>query len=380
MSVLNEYRVLDLTDEKGLFCSRLLSDMGAEVIRIHQPGAPAARVPENAGKKSITLDICQPKGRDLFLQLVRKADVLVESFPPGYLGSRKLDYQALSSINARLIVASISPFGQTGPKRDNKTSALVSSAAGGQAYVCGEPGQPPLKPPGPQAYYTAGLFAANGILLALLNRRHSGRGQFLDISIHECVAGTLDHVLVRFFYERQIARRQGGLYWNNSFRIFPCLDGYVLLSWSRDWETLVEWLDSEGRAGDLAEPRWRDETERQSKAAHIVEVLSKWALTHTSDELVETGQLMHFPWARVASIADVVQSPQLIEREYFVQGVDPATGKKYKVPGAPVKMSASPWRVSADIPQADQHNREIFKTRLGLTDREIASLRREGII
>ena len=133
MAILNEYQVLDLADEKGLFCSRLLSDMGAEVVRIQKPGVTVARVPENAGKKSITLDIFKPKGRDLFLQLVRNTDVLVESFPPGYLDSLELGYKALSLINIRLIMVSISPFGQTGPYRGYKSSALVSSAAGGQA-------------------------------------------------------------------------------------------------------------------------------------------------------------------------------------------------------------------------------------------------------
>ena len=380
MAILNECRVLDLADEKGLFCSRLLSDMGAEVVRIQKPGVPAARVPENAGKKSITLDIFKPRGRDLFLQLVRDTDVLVESFPPGYLDSLDLGHKVLSRINVRLIMVSISPFGQAGPFRDYKSSALVSSAAGGQAYVCGEPEQPPLKPPGPQAYYTAGLFAANGVLLAVLGRRVSGRGQHIDISIHECVAATLDHILVRYFYEGEVARRQGGLYWNNSFRIFACRGGYVLLSWSRDWETLVEWLDSEGQAGDLKETRWQDEIERQRNPGHIIEVLEKWALTHTAEELVETGQLMRFPWAKVASIPEVVQSPQLNDRGFFVETVEPATGKKYRVPGAAVMMSGSPWQVSADIPGAGQFNQEIFNTRLGLADSEIAALRREGVI
>jgi benzylsuccinate CoA-transferase BbsE subunit len=378
--ILNEFRVLDLAEEMGLFCSRLLSDMGAEVVRIQKPGVPVARVPENAGKKAITLDIFKPRGRELFLRLVRDTDVLVESFPPGYLDSVELGYEVLSRINVRLIMVSISPFGQTGPYRDFKSSALVSSAAGGQAYVCGEPGQPPLKPPGPQAYYTAGLFAANGVLLAVLRRRFSGRGQHIDISIHECVAATLDHVMVRYFSEGEVARRQGGLYWNNSVRIFPCRDGYVLLSWARDWDTLVEWLDSEGQAGDLKEPRWQDEAERQRNPGHIIEVMEKWALTHTADELVETGQLMRFPWATVASIPDVVQSPQLNDRGFFVEAVEPATGKKYRVPGAAVKMSGSPWQVSAAIPRTGQFNREIFNTRLGLAEAEIAALRREGVI
>ena len=117
--------------------------------------------------------------------------------------------------------------------------------------VCGEPDKPPLKPFGPQAYNTACLFAANGILLALWQRHTSGKGQYIDISVHESVAATLDHVLVRYFYEGEVAQRQGSLYWNKAFRIFPCKDGYILLSLLHQWETLVEWLDSEGMAEDL---------------------------------------------------------------------------------------------------------------------------------
>ena len=315
------HRVLDLADEKGVFCSRLLADMGAEVIRIEKPGADSAAgifLWENLGKRSVTLDIETGVGREDFKSLVGTGDVVVESFKPGYLKALGLDYPVLSELNPRLVMASITDFGQSGPYRDYKSCDLVASALGGHMYVCGEPDTPPLNPFGNQTYYSACLFAATGIMLALWNRHTVGRGQHIDVSIHECVAATLDHVLVRYFYQGVVARRQGSLHWNGAFRIFACRDGFILLSPFHQWETLVEWLDSEGMAENLAEKRWLSHDVRLENMDHIAGVLERWTRTHTVDELVEKGQLMHFPWAKVTSIPELLESPQLKERGFFV--------------------------------------------------------------
>ena len=380
MSILNSYQVVDLTDEKGMLCSKLLADMGAEVIRIDKPGQKAQLVYANAGKRSITLDIQSQKGRKLLHQIVENCDAIVESFSPGYLQSLELDYTNLEHTNPRLIMASITDFGQTGPYRDFKSSELVASAMGGVMNVCGESYKPPLKPFGPQAYNTTCLFAANGILLALWQRHASGKGQYLDISIYESVAATLDHVLVRYFYEGEVAQRQGSLYWNNAFRIFPCKDGYILISLLHQWETLIEWLDSEGMAQDLTDPKFQKEAERRNNVNNIIEVLERWTRTHTINELVELGQLMHFPWAKVSSIQDVINNPQLNEREFFIQAIDTATEKSFKFPGAPFQMSQSPLQINPDIPSAGEYNHEFYSTKLGLTEKEIANLIREKVI
>ncbi len=166
--MLSNYRILDLADEKGWLCARLLADMGAEVIRIDRPGTDVPRSYLNAGKRCITLNIEKGKGQDLLKRLVEKADVLVESYAPGFLEGLSLDYPQLSQLNPRLVMASITGFGQAGPYRDYNSSDLVASALGGQTYVCGEPDLPPLKPFGAQAYYTACLFVVNGILLPRL--------------------------------------------------------------------------------------------------------------------------------------------------------------------------------------------------------------------
>ena len=362
-------RVLDLTDEKGMLCSRLLADMGAEVIKIEKPGENSARSifswGTNAGKLDITLNLEAEPGQEIFRRLIKTADVVVESEQPGYLEALGLGYPELSQINPRLVMASITNFGQSGPYRDYKSCDMVASALGGQMYVCGEPETPPLKPFGNQAYYSACLSAAIGILLALWNRHTSGRGQHIDISLQECVAATLDHVLVRYFYEGVVAKRQGSLHWNSAFRIFPCRDGYILLSLFHQWETLVEWLEAEGMAEDLTDKKWLDGEERLQHLDHIIEVLERWTKSHTVAELVEKGQLMRFPWAGVTSIPGLVNSPQLKERGFFVEVEHPRSGKKYKFPGALCKLSRSPWRVGSHVPAVGEHNMEICQE-LGL--------------
>jgi len=379
-SILSGYRVLDLTDEKGMLCSRLLADMGADVIRVETPGKDSPHDYLNAGKRSISLNLETGRGQRIFKRLVETADVIVESYPPEFLEALGLGYPELSEINPRLVMASITGFGQTGPYRDYKLCDLVACAVGGQMYVCGELESLPLKPFGNQSYYSACFFAANGILLALWNRHTSGRGQHIDISIEECVAATLDHVLVRYFYEGVVAKRQGGLYWNNAFRIFPCRDGYILLSLFQQWETLVEWLDSEGMAEDLTDKKWLDREFRLQQLDRIIEVLERWTQSHKVAELVEQGQLMRFPWAEVTSIPRLVASPQLKERNFFIEANDPDSGKKYKYPGAPCKLSRSPWQTSTHAPKPGEHNREVYHGELGLSETEIEALVKESVI
>ncbi|MFC1907233.1 CaiB/BaiF CoA transferase family protein, partial [Chloroflexota bacterium] len=217
-------RILDLADEKASFCSKLLADMGAEVFKIERPGGDASRTvgpfwenrphPEkslsfwyhNTGKQGITLDLDSEEGQQIFRRLAQNVDAVVESFPPGYLDKLGVGYQALSELNPGLIMASVTGFGQDGPYREYRTCDIVASAMGGQMSVCGTPDTPPIKPYGQQPYYLAALFAATGILLALRQRRQSGQGQHIDISLQEAVAATLDHVMIRYFYDGIVSK------------------------------------------------------------------------------------------------------------------------------------------------------------------------------
>ncbi|MDD4859204.1 MAG: CaiB/BaiF CoA-transferase family protein [Dehalococcoidales bacterium] len=377
---LSGYRVLDLTDEKGMFCARMLADMGAEVVRIenpHEASQSATYCYQNLGKRSITLNLKTSTGQEIFKRLAQHADAVIESYQPGYLSSLGLNYTELNLVNPRLIMASITGFGQSGPYRNYKSSDLIISALSGRMSVCGDAESPPLKPFGSQAYYTASLFAAIGVLLAIRERHDSGKGQYIGISALECAVATLDHVMVRYFYTGEVARRQGSLHWNNGFRIFPCKDGYILLSLFQQWDTLVELLAAEGAAEDLTEARWRDGSERNKHLEHVIEVLERWTKRHEVGELVELGQLMHFPWAKVTGVSEILASPQFRERHYFTRvecGSRPGL-----CPGAAVKMSGSPWRVGQRIPEKGEDNEEVYKI-LGLSSAEVASLKENGTI
>jgi benzylsuccinate CoA-transferase BbsE subunit len=321
VGALSGYLVLDVTDEKGMLCTRLLSDMGAGVIRIeshvvHNSSKNADFFYLNAGKRSISIDLGKKNGLELFRRLVVKADVCVDTAGPGRLESLGIGYDALRKINPGLVMASITPFGQSGLYKDYKACDLTIQALGGWLSVTGEL-QAPLKLFGNQAYSIASLFAVNGILLALWRRHATGRGQYIDISVLESVAAALDHALVRYFYQGIVSGRQGSRHWNNAFRVFPCKDGFILLSFFQHWETLVEWLASEGMAADLTDEKWQEREVRIKGLDHIIRILEGWTLTHTVDELVERGQLMHFPWAKVTSVPELLNSPQLTARDYF---------------------------------------------------------------
>lgn len=295
--MLEGIQVLDLVDERASFCSRLLAELGACV-------------------RSIVLDLEVPEGRGTFFKGVEQSDIVIESFPPGDLQKLGLGFEVLSEINPGLILASLTSFGQSGPRRHYKSCDLVASAYGGQMYVTGSPSMPPLKAYGDQSYNTSSLFAAIGIVLALRKRRQSGRGDHIDISLQGAVTATLDHVMVRYFSEGIVARRQGNRSWNGTSFIVSCRDGHLYLTLS-PWETLVEWMDTEGMAGDLAKEKWKEESYRLQHIDHIAEVIEKWTRTHSARELFELGQRMQFPWAPVCSPCQVLESPQLRARDFF---------------------------------------------------------------
>jgi len=378
--LLRNVRILDFTDAKGMLCGKLLADMGAEVIIIDKPGSSSPQSYAAAGKRSITLDITKPAGQGLFKQLAAVSDILIESFSPGTLDKAGIGYQDCSKINPELIFCSITLFGQNGPYHNYQASELVAGSLGGSVYVNGDPDKEPLKLPGAQSYNTAGLYAANAVMLALWKRNNTGKGSFIDVSVQECTASTLDHILVRQKALEEKAVRRGGLYWNNAFQVFRCKDGYALLTLLQQWDTLVEWLDSEGMAADLKDDRWSNDEFRQKNIDHITAVIGEWTIKHSVDELVETGQLMRFPWARISSPADVLSDEQLTARGYFETVEGEAAGRKYIFPGAPVKMSGAVWTAKTEFAQPGEANEEIYINLLGMSEQEFSELRSGGVI
>jgi len=397
-AALTGLRILDLADEKASFCTKLLGDLGAEVIKVERPGGDKSRAmgpfwgntphPEkslsfwhnNTSKLGITLNLDSEEGQNIFRRLAQRTDVIVESFPPGYLDKLGLSYQTLSEPNPGLIVASVTAFGQSGPYREYHSCDIVAAAVGGQMYVCGAPDTPPLKPGGEQAYYLASLFGAIGILLALRQRKQSGRGQHIDVSLQEAVASALEHVMVRHYYEGIVSRRQGSRHWNNSFCLLPGKDGYILLSPFMQWETLVELLDNEGMAADLKDEKWREERYRTQNLDYIIQILERWTITHTTAELFELGQLMRLPWAPVASPAEVANSPQLNARNFFVSVAYPEDNISLTYPGAPYKFSRTPWKIQQRAPLIGEHNTWVYAQELGFSQEELDGLAARKVI
>jgi crotonobetainyl-CoA:carnitine CoA-transferase CaiB-like acyl-CoA transferase len=390
--------VLDLADEQGGFCSKLLADLGARVIKVEKPEGDSSRrvgpfydVKTDGGRSSLffsyhntnklglTLDLDKKAGRRIFHKLVKKADVLIETFPPGHLRALRLSFGLLRHINPSLIHVSITGFGQKGPKRHYRSCDSIASASGGQMYVSGIPSGPPVKPPGQQSYYAASLFGAVAVLLALRKRKLTGKGCSIDLSTQEAVASTLDHIMVDYFDDKTIARRQGNVYGNSLFCILPCKDGHIQITILQNWETLLELMSSEGKADNLFQEDWQQQIYREEHFDHIMEVVGRWTRNHTKVELFELGQAMRLPWAPVDSPEEVLKSPQLAARRFFVETELPGAGLAISLPGPPYKFSSFSPPSSKAAPLLGEHTKQILEE-LGVSGRRMEELARMKVI
>ena len=389
--MLRGVRVLELADETASFCGKLLADLGAEVVKVELPAdasggtcdassSPlhrAAFLYHNCAKRSIALDFKQAAGLDILLDLVSRCDVVLENFSPGTMGKLGMSYEVLQTRNPRLILASVTGFGQSGPRSHWKSCDLVAAACGGQVHVTGLPDEEPLKLAGTQALYLGSLHAALGIVMSLIQRDATGHGDHLDISLQEAVASGLDHVLVRYFNGGEVANKCGGRSWNALSFIAPCLDGWLQIFPFQQWDTLVGWMAGEGMAGGLSDPIYRDVEYRRTHFEEIAAVISDWSRLHTRQELFETGQLLGFPWAPVCTLLEVLESKQLMERDFFVplQGAS----ESLRQPSPPyvfLSEAASIQRRFSSGPQG----RNILRNELGISDAELARLVSSGVI
>ena len=307
-------------------------------------------------------------------------DVVIETFSPGYLKDHRLDLETLNEINPQLILVSVTGFGQKGPRNQYKSCDLVASAFGGQMVLSGSASTAPLRPFGEQSYYVASLFAAIGILLAIRKRNDSGKGEHIDISLQEAVASTLEHVMVQYFYEKVIPKRRGSLHWNNSFCILPCKEGHILITLFQQWDTLVEWMADEGMVEDLREEKYSEEEYRLGHLDHIIEVIGRWTKIHTTHELFELGQLMHFPWAPVYSPEEVLVDTQLKTRRFFGDVDHPPMSVSLQYPGLPYQFSQysrSRWK---QAPLIGENNIQIYQEELGLSEEDLKRLSSTDVI
>jgi len=397
-SALAGLKILDLADYRGSLCSRLMADMGADVIKVEPPGGDAARrigpfvddQPHhdrslfywfyNLNKRSITLDLSQPAGVELLLRLARSADIIIESYKPGRLGAMGLGWEKLREINPALILLSMTPFGQTGPYRDFVADDTVLAAQSGMLYVNGWPGRQPVRPFGLQAYHASAYFGLITTMCALFARDRDGEGQWIDLSMQEATTCVVEHVAGSYFAERRIEPRRGTLHWSRYFRIGRCRDGYIMHCSLGDWTSLVEWVAGDGKAEDLLAPEWEDALYRGEHAEHLFDVLDEWAKDYSRDDLLERAQTLRLPFASVRSPEALFEDEQLAGRGYFVEVEHPELGRSFRYPGASYLFNGSPWRVYRRPPLLGEHTAQILRNDLGLEPAEVGTLTAEGVI
>ena len=394
-NLLKNLRVLDLADHRGSFCSRLLADLGAQVIKVERPGGDPDRREEDRGERcggemspaflyhnrnklGVTLDLERKEGRRLFLRLVKSQDVVVHTFFPGYLERLGLGYDRLKIERSDLILAALSGYGNSGPKQFYKSCDLVAAACGGHMAVTGRPGGAPLRLYGNQTYYAACLFGACAILLALHRKNRTGEGEHLNISLQEAATATLEHVMVRYFSENIVPKREGGAHWDNLFHMLPCKDGYIQMTVFEDWDTLLELMDRDAAAADLTEARWEDASYRLLHKDHVLEVLGRWTRRFTRKELFELGQCMRFPWGSVQRPDEILSCSHLWDRGFFSKEAGESDGDLFL--GLPFRLSGSEGRRKRGAPTVGEHNHLIYGGEVGLDDGEVERLTTMGII
>ena len=414
-SALEPYRILDLTEGGCMVGARMLGDLGADVIKIEPPGGSPSSIapfyndiphPEkslfwfayNMNKRGITLDINKADGQEIFKRLAETADVVMESSEPGYMNQLGLGYSDLSKIKPDIIVTSITPFGQSGPKAHYKGSDLTAWASGGFLYICGNPDRAPTWISFPQAFLYGGAEAAVGTMTALWHRQATDEGQHVDVSIHECAISPNLNVLQMWDLNKVEFRRLGGSMYVPSTGVrqtvyYKCKDGYVLIlvqggqdPWASSMKRLVEWMDEEGMADDwVKELDMRVDLDAtklgQDLADRIAAEVAKFAATKTKVELFEEGAIKRrILIAPLSTTRDICESPQLQFRDYWVKAAHPELGDTLTYCGPSLKLSETPIAYRRRAPLIGEHNEEVYGRDMGLPTEELASLKQAGVI
>ncbi len=423
-TLLGDIRVLDLSDEKGVYCGKLMADLGADVLRLEPPGGHPMRnlgpfvddEPDtrkslywfhfNTSKRGISLNLENADGRKLFKQLVETADVVLETYPPGYLEEIGLGYPALKILNPKLILTSITPFGQTGPFREFAGSDMVAQAMGGLMFLAGFPEDPPHKLGCSQAYHSASVQATVGTMIALYARELTDEGQQVDVSLQESVLMSLETAIQHYDMRKELRTRMSredtpvpgiGLYTCRDGHIFA----YVVAGFGAGWDVIVDWMDSEGMAGDLRDPKWDDVWELISDFRALVALandpprlmsrLEQFAAIHgllktflqgkTKQQIFDEASERRVMMVPVQNAKDLVESTQLEALGFFNEVEHPELGRTFKYPGPPYyHISEAPWRISRRAPLLGEHNSEIFQDELGLSKEHLIALKQQGAI
>jgi benzylsuccinate CoA-transferase BbsE subunit len=401
-----DLKILDFTNEMGAYCTKLFADLGAEVLKIEPLGGDSVRslgpfyheeVSEetslyhffmNTNKKSIKLNISTSSGQEIIKKLVQEFDIIVENFSPGYLDSLGLGYQQLQEINPNIIFTSITGFGQDGPYSQYKESDLIGVAMGGLMYLAGYPDTPPVRPYGNQGYYAASLYGAVGTIFAIYNRDLNGFGQHVDVSMQESIALALENSAQFYDLEGKVRKRVGASGTQAGWGLYPCQDGQIYLmaaglSGHRSWDNLVNWLKNNGLRDweVLTEDKWKELDYRLSEQGReeFFTLFTEVSLYKTKLDLYESGQKNKIAICPVNDPKDLLENPQLREREFFVELYHEDLQEKVVYPGAPYRFSETPWELKVPAPSKGKHTKEVLLN-LGFSMEDIRDLKEEGVI
>lgn len=387
-------KVVDLTRVlAGPYATMVLSDLGADVIKIEQPGVGDESrnfgpfkngfslyfMSVNRGKRSITLNLKSERGQTIFKQLVQQSDILVENFRPGTMKKLGLDYDMLAAENPSLIYAACSGFGQTGPFAQQGAYDMIIQGMGGIISITGEPDGPPVRVGTSISDITAALFTTIGILSALHHRNSTGKGQFVDVAMLDSLVAVLENAIVRYFSTDEIPRPLGSRHpVITPFETFESADGYIIIAIGNDvlWTKFCEHVNHKELISD---PRFSSNVERTANHSELFPILSDIMRQRTTDDWIDALEKIGVPCGPINTIDKVVSHPQVQAREMITQVLHNVTGS-VGVPGVPIKLSDTPGQVDSPAPNLGEHTIEILTNVLKMSPDEIEGLRREGII
>jgi CoA:oxalate CoA-transferase len=376
----------------GPFCTMLLCDLGAEVVKIEEPGqGDMARrngpfidgissyfLSINRGQKSITLNLRDERAKKIVFELVKNVDILVENFRPGVMDRLGFGYEAIRQRNPKIIYASLSGFGQKGPYAQRPAFDMIAQGIGGTVSITGEPGRPPVRVGYSIGDMGAGLFSAIAILSALHEMKKSGEGQWIDVAMVDSQVALCENALIRYLATGEIPRPLGTRHpLVTPFQIFPTQDGYlVLITFSEeDWRKFCKVA---GREEFLSDNRFQSHKDRIANYQAFEPLMNELMKTKTTAEwlaLLEPAEVMCGP---VNNMAQVVNDPHIQERAMIVE-VEHRRAGKLKVAGTPMKFSRTPCKIEKACPDVGEHTVEVLSRMLGMSPSDIEKLGAEGV-